>query len=406
MSDFDVILVGGGLANGLIASRLQARRPQLRVLVVEAGDRLGGNHTWSFHASDVAPAHDRFLAAFAPATWTRQEVAFPAFRRTLATGYRALSSEALHRHVSALPSVSVALGSRVVSIEEGAIVLDGGRSIQAPCVIDGRGLGGADDLALGYQKFVGLEIELREPHGLDRPVIMDATVPQLDGYRFLYSLPLAPTRLLVEDTYYADQPELDRSALSERVLSYAAAKGWHPARIVREEAGVLPIVLDGALEALWPSSDRGKARSGMRSGLFHQTTGYSLPHAAVAADSLAASDHLTTAVAARIVRDLAESNWRSQSFFRMLNRLLFIAAAPARRVDVMQRFYRLGEPLIERFYAGRLTILDKARILSGNPPVPVVHALRAMDPRAADGLRARPRPAAAVAHSSSDGRHG
>ena len=406
MSEFDVILVGGGLANGLIASRLQACRPELRVLVAEAGDQLGGNHTWSFHASDVAPAHDRFLSVFAPATWTRQEVAFPGFRRTLATGYRSLSSEALHRHVSTLPSVSVALDCRVTSVEEAAIVLAGGRTIRAPCVIDGRGLGAVDGLALGYQKFVGLEIELREPHGLDRPVIMDATVPQLDGYRFLYSLPLAPTRLLVEDTYYADQPELDRSALSERVLSYAAAKGWHPARIVREEAGVLPIVLDGALEALWPSVERGRARSGMRSGLFHQTTGYSLPFAAAVADGVVACADLTTAAAAHLVRDMAETNWRNQSFFRMLNRLLFLAATPARRVDVMQRFYRLGEPLIERFYAGRLTTLDKARILSGSPPVPIGRALWALNPRAADALRTTPRPADAVALGSSDRRHG
>ncbi|MCB1597456.1 MAG: NAD(P)-binding protein, partial [Gammaproteobacteria bacterium] len=45
----DVLLVGGGLANCLIALRLHALRPDLRVTLLEAGPAPGGNHTWSFH---------------------------------------------------------------------------------------------------------------------------------------------------------------------------------------------------------------------------------------------------------------------------------------------------------------------------------------------------------------------
>ena len=55
-------------------------------------------------------------------------------------------------------------------------------------------------------------------------------------------------------------------------------------------------------------------------------------------------------------------------FERMLTRMLFNAADPPQRWRVMQRFYRLPEPLIERFYAGRLTALDKLRIVTGKPP--------------------------------------
>ena len=35
-------------------------------------------------------------------------------------------------------------------------------------------------------------------------VVMDATVPQEDGFRFVYALPLDPDRVLVEDTYFSD----------------------------------------------------------------------------------------------------------------------------------------------------------------------------------------------------------
>jgi lycopene beta-cyclase len=56
--------------------------------------------------------------------------------------------------------------------------------------------------------------------------------------------------------------------------------------------------------------------------------------------------------------------------------MLFRAAEPSKRWSVMRRFYSLREPLVRRFYAGRSTTLDKARILTGKPPVPIHRALR------------------------------
>ena len=56
----DLAIVGGGLAGGLIALALAARRPDLSIRVVEAGDVLGGNHLWSFFDADVS-REDRWL---------------------------------------------------------------------------------------------------------------------------------------------------------------------------------------------------------------------------------------------------------------------------------------------------------------------------------------------------------
>jgi len=72
--------------------------------------------------------------------------------------------------------------------------------------------------------------------------------------------------------------------------------------------------------------------------------------------------------------------WREQRVFRLLNRMLFLGAAPADRYRVLQHFYRLPEPVIERFYAGRLTLADTGRVLTGTPPIPVRHALRCVLP--------------------------
>ena len=58
--------------------------------------------------------------------------------------------------------------------------------------------------------------------------------------------------------------------------------------------------------------------------------------------------------------------------------MLFLAAKPNERVRVFEHFYRLPDDLVGRFYGGRLSLADKARILTGKPPVPVLRALKAI----------------------------
>ena len=58
--------------------------------------------------------------------------------------------------------------------------------------------------------------------------------------------------------------------------------------------------------------------------------------------------------------------------------MLFAAAPPGARWRVLERFYRLPEPLVERFYAGRSTLADRARLLIGRPPVPLGAALASL----------------------------
>jgi lycopene beta-cyclase len=207
-------------------------------------------------------------------------------------------------------------------------------------------------------------------------------VLQRDGYRFVYLLPFGPDRLLVEDTYYSDTPELDATLLRSNIEAYVRARGWSRREMVREERGVLPIVLDADFDSFWPATDAGLPRSGLRAGLFHHTTGYSLPEAAALADDLAGLAALSSSHVGPWIRERARRRWQAQRLFRMLNRMLFLAAAPAERYRVLQHFYRLPQPVIERFYAGRTGLDDARQILSGKPPVPVLRALRCLPPSA------------------------
>jgi len=372
---YDYVFAGGGLANTLAAYRLRQVDPSLRIAIIERAGRIGGNHTWSFHGSDLTPAQHQWLKPFVAHNWPSQEVRFPGYRRELRTSYHSATSDQLADVAAREFTDSFLLGREVEAIDESRVTLSSGETVEADCVIDGRGVRGDDNLTLGYQKFIGREVRCARPHGQSVPIIMDATVPQQDGYRFIYTLPMDETRILIEDTYYSDGPELDGEMLTSEIDAYADRRGFEIAEVIREERGVLPIVLTGDINGFWASSG-GIPRAGMRAALFHPTTGYSLPDAVRFADLLASKQPKTAEQAHTLAKRYSVATWRQRDFFRVLNRFLFFAAEPDKRAGVMERFYTLPEPLIERFYACRLTPWDKARILIGRPPVPISRALQ------------------------------
>lgn len=375
----DLAIVGGGLAGGLIALAVRQRHPQAELRLIEASSHLGGNHFWSFFASDVAPAHRWMVSPLITYGWTRYDVAFPGHERTLRSPYYTIDSRHFERVVtSALPAQAVMLGRRVLAASSAAVVLADGDRVQARGVIDCRGAGDLATLDLGWQKFLGRELVLAAPHGRERPMVMDATVAQLDGYRFAYCLPLAPERVFVEDTYYSDGPEVDAATLGSRIDSYAAAQGWQVERTAREESGALPVAMGGDFEAYWRSGGHNVAKAGGRAGLFHPLTGYSLPDAVRTAALVADAGSFEGQALHDLLHAHARRTWRGRRFYRMLAAMLFKAAEPEERHRILERFYRLDERLIGRFYAARSNLGDKIRVMTGKPPVPIGRAVRAI----------------------------
>lgn len=381
----DVAIVGGGLAGALLGLALKRAHPDIVVRIVEAGDTLGGNHIWSFFGSDIAEADRPLVAPLVCHAWPEYEVAFPSHGRTIRQPYYSITSERLDAVARReLGEDTLLLGRKVSAASPTAVVLADGERIEARGVIDARGAADVSMLEVGWQKFVGREIEVEGGHGLEHPIVMDATVAQHDGYRFVYSLPFSPTRVFVEDTYYADKPDLNVGALNRRIEVYAESRGWKESRganDLRSERGALPVVIGGDFEAYWRASGARVAKAGARAGLFHPTTGYSLPDAVRLAVKIAATTDLSGAALHDLTHDHARAAWDDRRFYRMLDAMLFRAADPEARYKVLERFYRLRPALIGRFYAARSTRLDKLRVLSGKPPVPfwrAVGVIRAM----------------------------
>lgn len=375
----DVAIVGGGLSGGLIALALAKQRPELKLVVIEQADHFGGNHYWSFFSTDIAPENRWLTAPLVTYGWSGYEVRFPEHARKLDTIYYTIQSERLDAVLrETLPSESLMTGCEVKSISPRLVVLAGGTRINAGGVIDARGVADLHHLDCGWQKFTGQLLQLSEPHNQTKPIIMDATVTQHDGYRFIYVLPFGMDKVFIEDTYYSDRPDLDERPMRQRIAEYADTHGWKVESVLREEKGVLPVVMGGDLENYWASGSGRVAKAGARGGFFHGVTSYSLPDAVRSAIFIAGLDDLDGDKLNVAMRRRAENQWKDQNFYRNLNRMLFRAAKPHERYKVLERFYTLSPNLIERFYSGASSAADKLRILSGKPPVPIGKAIRAL----------------------------
>lgn len=376
----DILLVGAGLANCLIAARLFERRREVRFLLLEAGESIGGGHLWSFHEADLSADQRAFLLPFITYAWAGgTEFRFPGRARILPGGYASVTPDRLAAVLSERFVTRIRTRAPVAELGADHVVLASGERIAAKAVVDGRGLVPAAHLDLGYRTFLSQEIALTRPHGLTRPLLMDAAVAQEEGLRFVRVLPLDPFTVLVEDTSHAEAPDVPVAPIRRRTAAYVAAQRWPVSHVVREERGALPLALGGDPAAVFDAGPAPQiARTGLAAGLFHPATGYALPDAVRLADLVSTLPDLSGPALAAAVRRHGIATWKRRGFYRFFNRVLFRAAAPEERFRMLARLYGLPGPLVARFHADRLTFADKARILARHPTVPPTRVLRCL----------------------------
>jgi len=364
-TDYDYVLVGGGLQAGLLVMAIVHYQPAANVLLLEKNDRLFGNHTWSFHLGDVSSEWS-WLRMLPMHQWPAYTVHFPGFDRRVDLPYGSTSSRqfesAIEQVVQQRGHLEIRKSETVSELGSSRVLTTGGEEFRGKNVIDCRGQAPSTIAGAGFQKFYGLEIELDEDWPDRLPVLMDANVDQSDGFRFLYVLPFTRRRVLVEDTRFSDSNSLLKADSLEQIKAFLERRSVSKWRVLREEEGCLPMPFTSAFKPT--ASDQ--LAGGFAGGWFHAATGYSFPLAARFADVVAsATPH---SVHQRVLQ-LAKENRFQSSFSRFLNRLLFRLVSPKRRSEVFRRFYNaLPNTTIERFYAHTFTKTDAARILFGRPP--------------------------------------
>ena len=370
---FDYVIVGGGLQGCLLAHALAWHRPEAAVLILERADQLCGNHTWSFHETDVAEQARGWFNPLVAHRWPGYRVRFPALARRVRIPYATITSDRLREATLALAGektgsarasrLEIRTGESCEILSPTAVRLGEAAEVSCSAVIDCRGRAASAGLPgrAGYQTFIGHEYETAGRWPASEPTVMDVRADQAAGFEFLYELPLGPDRVLLEYTRFHDEPACDESRATALIVARLAEAGVGKPRLVRTEQGCLqmPYAADARHEG--PALAGGYA-----GGLYHAATGYSMPLAIRFAELVARAR--PDRVAAEVASAAAEDRLR-RGFSRFLNRLLFCLVRPENRWKIFQRFYRvLPEERISRFYAHRFTFTDAARIVIGRPP--------------------------------------
>jgi lycopene beta-cyclase len=370
--DFDYLVVGGGLQGCLLVHALAWHRPEATVLLLERADELCGNHTWSFHETDVAEQARSWFDPLVSHRWPGYRVRFPTLSRRVQISYATITSDRLREATLSLAGAGgptrpgrlvVRTGESCEILSPTAVRLGGTADVSCRAVLDCRGRAEAGSPGgAGYQTFIGHEFETARRWPASEPTVMDVRADQAEGFEFLYELPLGPDRVLLEYTRFHEEPACDESRADSLIAARLAEAGAGSAKLIRTERGCLPMPY-----AATARPERPTPTGGYAGGWYHAATGYSMPLAIRFAELVARA--CPDKVAAEIASAAADDRLR-RGFARFLNRLLFCLVRPEHRWKIFQRFYRvLPEERIARFYAHRFTFTDAARILIGWPPI-------------------------------------
>ncbi|MEM6330862.1 MAG: lycopene cyclase family protein, partial [Planctomycetota bacterium] len=296
---FDYTIVGGGLQGCLAAHALAHHQPAARVLLLEQGAALCGNHTWSFHETDMPPAASAWLDRLVSVRWPGYVVRFPGYTRRVDLPYATITSDDLRAATMQLAApqapdsgvpLDVRCGVSCSAVSATSVVVcgdasgaDGGETIHSRCVIDCRGLaarrGAPADVpaGVGFQSFIGLEYTTDGDWPAAEPTIMDVRGDQEEGFEFLYELPLSPSRVLLEYTRFSNEPACDESRAEAFIQQRFSEAGVKPAGVVRTERGCLPMPF--ALQGVGAGDAKpsGLVAGGYAGGWYHAATGYSMP---------------------------------------------------------------------------------------------------------------------------------
>ena len=222
-----VLIAGGGIAGCLAALAMARFRPEIPLLIVEEKARFGGDRFRALFAAEIEGEERALVAPIVGQRWPGYYVAFPGLSRKFKAELGGIAPDAVHKDmVSTLRPDQYRLGTKVVAVREDALVLDGGEEIKAEGAIDARGAANLSMLDLLYEARLERDYKLAAPHGIDRPVLVDATAETGNGLAFIQLFPLGPDRLLVADVAVSERAAARRAGRpAARPLCRAARLG-------------------------------------------------------------------------------------------------------------------------------------------------------------------------------------
>ena len=212
------VILGAGCAGLSLCYYLLERGVREPVLILDTKERFEDDRTWCFW--DVEPTPFSYLAVKSWSSWSVHAEGRNIVHTTGRHPYVCLPAADFYRHalarIAAHDNVTVRLGEKVEGYEDladGVLVRTSGGTYQADYAFDGRGLPPGsqafEEARAGSlwvsQQFLGLRLRTGRPV-FDPSVctLMDFSVSQKRGLRFVYVLPFGEREALVENVYLSE----------------------------------------------------------------------------------------------------------------------------------------------------------------------------------------------------------
>jgi lycopene beta-cyclase len=374
--DADLIILGGGCAGLSLAMRLaELGEKAPKTLILESRTEYIHDRTWCFWGHP-----DAGMMELVSHEWNTFSISTPSdriVRRCPTSPYQMIPSGAFYsaaqERIARIPGIELLLGTDVTSEPSKSkgnglwSLMSGQGELSAKWIVDTRP-GGLHGLAQPHlwQSFLGREIETEEDcFDPDCAELMDFSGSTPSGILFLYLLPFAKNRALVEATVFDPHPltplELEsplQSLLEKRL-------GGTPFSVLRSEHGILPM----GQTPVTPPRELGLVRVGLTAGGARPSTGYAFQRiqrwarvcAAAMGEGQPPLPHAPDPIITRAMDDL---------FLRVLR------ARPELAPDLFLSLFRKVDPVrMAHFMSDRGRLSDCAVIITALPSAPFLWEL-------------------------------
>lgn len=364
-AQFDVAIIGAGLAGLSLAVRLAALPKPPSIVLIDRRNGYSRDRTWCHWAGSPHP-----FEGCVSHRWSQWRVGTGEDFSTCvdhSQPYQRIPADLLYEEAkrrlaqSAKVEWKLAMQVAKVSRDKNGVIItcEDGSEIAASRVFDSRPP--PLDLACWSQKFRGLEIEvpaLRSDIGTVR--LMDFQSAGPDGVRFFYVLPLSATSALLEDTWLVPpgrQPEFSDAA----IMDYAQKHfGTDIGRVTHREEGSIPMSSIGRSRTMEPV-----IRIGTAGGAVRASSGYAFSR--IQQQSQAIAEAFANG-------QLPPRHDRILDFFDAIF-LGVLEKYPERMPEYFQRlFARVPPERLVRFMESRPLPLDLLAVVRALPPWPFLHA--------------------------------
>ncbi len=370
LPDTQVAILGGGCAGLSVAVRLAALN--IPAVVIEPRTAYEEDRTWSFWRDRPDPFDDCVRAR-----WSRWRVSHAGRlvrRKSDRIRYETVSSGAVYDkalRLCASSSVDLRLGSAVVDdphpqAGSGLWLTEttAGR-LRSRYLIDTRP---PPSVAPYGQVFLGREVAF--PHAVFDATevgLMDFRHPRHDRVDFLYTLPFAPDRALVEVTSFTDAAPGMASLRDWLDAEIDGISGGLRCDVLREERGFIPMEPARLLDRRKPALRH--VAAGLRGGAARPSTGYAFQRIQQMSDAIADGIR-TERDTIPVGLDPLGTRFMDRIFLRVIQR------RPAAAPELFSKlFEHAGRDRLERFLSGSTAPLDRFAVVSSLPPAPFLREL-------------------------------